>query len=32
MLAVAEQSTERMWRPFGDIVVDFIGRDAFIRN
>ena len=28
----AEAWPERMRRPFGDVDVDFIGRDAFIRN
>ena len=28
----AEAWPERMRRPFGDVDVDFIGRDAFVRN
>jgi hypothetical protein len=31
-LTFAEAWPERMRRPFGEIDVDFIGRDAFIRN
>jgi hypothetical protein len=31
-LAFAEAWPDRLRRPFGDVDVDFIGRDAFIRN
>jgi len=31
-LTFAEAWPERMRRPFGEIDVDFIGRDAFVRN
>ena len=31
-ITFADAWPERMRRPFGDIEVDFIGRDAFIRN
>jgi hypothetical protein len=31
-LSFDEAWRDRMRRPFGEIVVDFIGRDAFIRN
>ena len=31
-ITFAEAWPERMRRPFGDVDVDFIGRDAFIRN
>ena len=31
-LTFAEAWSDRMHRPFGDVEVDFIGREAFIRN
>ena len=31
-LSFAEAWPERVRKPFGDLAVDFIGRDAFIRN
>jgi hypothetical protein len=31
-LTFAEAWTGRLGRPFGDVEVDFIGREAFIRN
>ncbi len=31
-LSFAEAWPDRVRKPFGDVTVDFIGRDAFIRN